>query len=174
MHIDRPIAIAITLFVILLLMFFLVAPEYKTFKKLQIELGEKKAQFNAEFDYYAQITKAYFELQSRPEDIQKIDDALPKDPNLGATVYFLQETAKANGLVIKNVFLSKASSISAKTSQVRDIIFSMDITGSYASLGNFIISLEKSSRIFEILNISFTSSSGPPYSFTLQVKTHSY
>ena len=56
MQVDRPIAAAIILFIILLLVFFLVTPEYKTFKKLQSELGEKKAEFNAEFDYYAEIT----------------------------------------------------------------------------------------------------------------------
>ena len=80
MQIDRPIAIALTLFIILLLVFFLVVPEYKTFGRLQTELGEKKAEFNAEYDYYAAITKTYYDLQSRKEDIRKIDDALPQDP----------------------------------------------------------------------------------------------
>ncbi len=28
-------------------------------------------------------------------ELKKIDDALPDDPNLGAIIYFLQETAKA-------------------------------------------------------------------------------
>ena len=74
MTIDRPITIAVILFVILLLVFFLVAPEYNTFKKLQVELGEKKAEFNAEYDYYAAIVKTYSELQSRQDDIKKIDD----------------------------------------------------------------------------------------------------
>ena len=64
MTFDRPIAIAITLFIILLLVFFLVVPEYKTFAKLQTELGEKKAEFNAEFDYYAAITKTFDDLQN--------------------------------------------------------------------------------------------------------------
>ena len=48
MQIDRPIAIALILFIILLLVFFLVVPEYNTFKSLQTQLGEKKAEYNAE------------------------------------------------------------------------------------------------------------------------------
>ena len=177
MHIDRPIAIALTLFIILLLVFFLVVPEYNTFKKLQTELGEKKAEYAAEFDYYAAISKAYFDLQSRPDDIKKIDDALPQNYNLGEIIYFLQKIAEDNGLIVKDLFLSKSSSNNSSfnvSNNVKDIIFSMDLLGGYAPLENFIISLEKSSRIFEITNIFFDSISGPPYSFNLQIKTHSY
>ena len=177
MHIDRPIAIALTLFIILLLIFFLVMPEYNTFKKLQIELGQKKAEFNAKFDYYAAITRTYFDLQSRQDDVKKIDDALPQNSNLGTTIYFLQQTAKGDGLIIKDLFLSKTStnvSGSKADNNAKDRVFSIDLFGDYASLENFMISLEKSSRIFEITNISFDSESGPPYNFSLQIKTHSY
>jgi len=163
MQIDRPIATALILFIILLLVFFLVVPEYKTFGKLQAELGEKKAEFNAQFDYYNAIANTYQQLQSqsRKDDIKKIDDALPQDPALGRVIYFLQQTAKGNGMMVKDLFLAKSSSNSAKSNEgnsVTDIIFSINASGDYASLEKFIISLEKSSRIFEITNISFGSS----------------
>jgi Tfp pilus assembly protein PilO len=161
MQIDRPIATALILFIILLLVFFLVVPEYKTFGKLQEELGEKKAEFNAQFDYYNAIANTYQQLQGRKDDIKKIDDALPQDPALGRVIYFLQQTAKGSGMMVKNLFLSKSSSNSAKSNEgnsVKDIIFSINASGDYASLEKFIISLEKSSRIFEITNISFGSS----------------
>lgn len=177
MQIDRPIAIALALFIILLLVFFLVVPEYKTFGKLQTELGEKKAEFNAEFDYYAAIAKTHNDLQSRQDDIKKIDDALPQDPVLGRLVYFLQETAQKNGLIVKDLFLSQSSTSNTEANvskRVKSIVFSIDLMGDYPSLDNFIISLEKSARIFEVTSISFDSASGPPYSFSLQIKTYSY
>jgi len=177
MQIDRPIAIALTLFVILLLIFFLVTPEYNTFKTLQTQLGEKKAEFNAEFDYYAEIAKTHNDLQAHQDDLKKVDGALPQNPVFGTLIYFIQETAKGNGLIIKDLFLSQSSPTSSQTNagkSVRDTVFSTDLLGGYASLENFIISLEKSSRIFEVTNISFNSVSGPPYSFSLQIKTHSY
>ena len=180
MTIDRPITIALIIFIILLLVFFLVMPEYNTFKKLQTELGEKTAEYNAEFDYYNAIAVTYDELQSHQDDLKKIDDALPQDPTLGDTIYFLQEIAKENGLIVKNLFLSRSSqtSLSSNTgsdvNSVKDIIFSIDLMGDYPSLGGFMISLEKSSRIFEITSIFFGSITGPPYSFSLQIKTYSY
>lgn len=173
MQIDRPIAIALTLFIILLLMFFLVVPEYRTFIKLQSDLGRKIAEYHAEFDYYAAIAKTYYDLQSHQSDIKKIDDALPEEPALSNLIYFLQKTAKGNGLFTKDLFLSKSSinKTASSDNDVKNLIFSMDLLGNYKSLENFIIALEKSSRIFEITNISFSSGTN---SFSLQIKTHSY
>jgi len=176
MQIDRPIAIALTLFIILLLVFFLVVPEYNKFSQLQTQLGEKQAEYRAQYDYYAAISKTYEDLQSRQSDVNKIDTALPQDPILGKLIYFLQETARVNGLNVKDLFLSKLSSAGGKTSVgiVKDIGLSMDVSGDYGSLESFMISLERSARIFEITSISFGSSSNPPYNFSLQIKTHSY
>ena len=209
MQIDRPIVSALILFIILLLVFFLVVPEYKTFGKLRTEFSEKRAEYNAEFDYYAAIAKAHSDLQSRQDDIKKIDDALPHDSDIGNLIYFFQEIAKENGMIFKDLFLSKTSSSKTSSSaprsnsaqsglnnKVKDMVFSIDLIGSYPSLGSFIISLEKSSRLFEITNISFGSTnsqlsqlsqpSQPSqplqpqlqtqqiYNFSLQIKTHSY
>lgn len=177
MQIDRPIVIALTIFIIILLVFFLVVPEYKIFKSLQTDLAEKTAEFRAEFDYYAAVAKTYDDLQGRQDDIKKIDDALPQDSNLGKLVYFLQETAKENGLMVKNLFLSKSSQASSavnNSNSIKDMVFSMDLSGDYASLENFLVALENSSRIFEVTNISFGSSASQAYSFSLQIKTYSY
>ena len=175
MQIDRPITIGLMLFIILLLVFFLVVPEYNTFINLQTQLGEQEAAYVGQHDYYAAVDKSYYDLQSRKDDIAKIDDALPQDPTLGNTIYFLQETAKENGLIVKDLFLSKSSSTDINSvGNIKDIVFSMDISGDYPSLEGFIMSLEKSSRLFEVTSISFGSQSAPPYSFSLQIKTHSY
>lgn len=186
MTIDRPIAIAVILFIILLLIFFLVVPQYKIFVKLQLDLAEKTAEFNAERDYYVAIAKTADALQEHQDDIKKVDDALPKNPTFGNLIYFLQQTAKENGLISKDLFLSKTSKNNLKENSganVKDVAFSMDLIGDHSSLENFIISLEKSARIFEVTSISFGSSSvsqpgmlqaQQAYNFSLQIKTHSY
>ncbi|MFA6190373.1 MAG: type 4a pilus biogenesis protein PilO [Candidatus Staskawiczbacteria bacterium] len=176
MTIDRTIAIGLIVIIILSLVFFLVVPEYNKFKQLQAELSEKRGEYAYQHDYYANIDKVYADLQSRKDDIAKIDTALTSDPNLGQTVYSLQEMANNSGLIIKNLFLSKSSGGSNDSSNktVKEIIFSISLLGNYPSLGGFLISLENSSRIFEITSISFGSNSEPPYDFNLQIKTYSY
>lgn len=176
MTFDRPILIGVMFLAILLLVFILVLPEYNTFKQLQVQLGEKRAEYVAQHDHYAAIDKVYDDLQARKDDIAKIDEALSSDPALGKTVYFLQEVAQKNGLIVKNLFLSKGSSNESNTGvkTSKEISFSIDLLGNYPSLGSFISSLEDSSRIFEITSISFGSKEGPPYNFSLQIKTYSY
>src|ERR1035437_8942313 len=98
MQIDRPITVALIIFAAILLVFFFVMPEFKTFGELQTQLGEKKAEYGAEFDYYAAVQRTYFDLQGRQDDIKKIDDSLPQDPSLGRLVYFIQQAALSNGL----------------------------------------------------------------------------
>lgn len=141
-------------------------------------MEKKRAEFYAKHEYYAAITKTYDDLQGRPEDIAKVDAALPQDPGLGKLVYFLQETAQANGLLIKDLSLARSSannnSIGAANS-IKDINFSIDVLGSYSSLEGYLVALEKSSRIFEVTSISFGSPQvGQTYGFSLQIKTQSY
>lgn len=189
MGFDRPIIIATILFGILLLMFFLVVPEYNTFKGLQIELGEKKAEFNAKYEYFAEITRVFNELENYKEGIEKVDDALPNSPSFGRLTYFFQKKSRENGLVIKDIFLAKYSP-DDPGSNVKEIVFSLNVSGSYSALKNFISSLEKSARLFEITSISFSS---PPstiletplpkftqfqiqqiYSFKIEISARSY
>lgn len=154
------------------------------------ELAEKKAGFNAEFDYYAGIAKTYNDLQSNAASIAKIDDALPQGPVLGKLIYYLQKSAGENGIIIRSLFLSKSSSATSTAgtgNTVKDITFSMDLLGDYSSLGKYLVSLEKSSRLVEVNSISFSGSSqsqtGPnqsqfqmqqTFDFSLQLTTHSY
>ena len=64
--------------------------------------------------------------------------------------------------MIKYLFLSKSSSSYAQQAgtgnSVKDITFSMDLLGDYSSLGKFLISLEKSSRLFEVTILFFSAS----------------
>lgn len=185
MKIDRPILIALLLLIAILFGFYLLAPQYKLFKELQASLGEKQAEYNSQFDYFSQITKVYNDIESRKEDIAKVDDALPTDPNFGKLVFFFQKKAGENGLIIKDLFLSKSSV--QKGSDIKETVISLDLMGSYSSLGGLIGSLEKSARILEVASISFGSGSlqasslnlaqfqsQQTYLFRMEVKTYSY
>ncbi len=183
MHIDKPIIIVLTIFIILLLIFFLVSPEYRNFKTLQLELGVKKAEYNAEYEYYSQITQNYYNIQNNSEKIKKIDIALPSDPVLGDLVYYVQDEALKNGLILKSIFLTKVPSASDEE-KIKDIGFSLSLLGNYKALESFLNSLEKSSRLFEINGISFGAGSGSSQStqfqsqdvfqFSMQITTHAY
>jgi Tfp pilus assembly protein PilO len=188
MQIDRPITIAILLFVIVLLIFFIVAPEYRQFRTLQQTVGEKQAEFDAKYAYYAEVAKTYRELESRRDILKKIDDALPSVSSFGRMIYFFKQKGTESGLIVKSIFLSGYSDARPDIG-IRDITFSLDVVGNYSALKGFINSLEQSSRLFEISLISFSApifqslsedltstqfDSQQTYTFKLELKANSY
>lgn len=186
MELDRPISIAVILFTILILVFFLVLPQYNKLKALEMDLAQKQAEFNAQYEYFNAINESYHEIQTKRDLIKKIDDALPTNTDFGQLSYYFQKKAKDSGIILKSLILSQASG--AKS--VKDIVFSMSLMGDYVSLQSFVASLENSARLFEVSNISFGSGGqavtatpgktptqfqgGQTFSFNLEVKAHSY
>lgn len=158
MQIDRPITIAVIIFVIILLMYFFVVPKYFEFKQVQISVAKAEAEYNGKFAYYSEVTRIYREIQERRDDFAKIDDALPSKPQLADLMYFFKKKGTEAGLVVKSINLTK---VAPKTpeSKVKDIYFSVDIVGTYEALKNFLSILENSSRIFEVGTIGFNSQS---------------
>jgi Tfp pilus assembly protein PilO len=199
MKINRPILIALFIIAATILTYFFVMPSYRAFKKNQGELSYKKAEYVAKRDYYADITNLPYALQSRKDDIEKIDDALPVGSNFGQLIYYFQKQAADSGLIMKGLFISQSSLANVKKSG-GEISLSISLMGFYSALENFLTNLESSSRLFEVTGMSFGSSSPAsstttstskssstsssvaetqfegdgPRSFSLQIKTHSY
>ncbi len=184
MKIDRPIAIAIIIFVIILLMYFFVVPKYYEFRSFQVELAKAEAEYNGKFLYYSEISKIFRELEDRKESMEKIENAIPPKPQLADLVYFFQQKGTESGLIVNDILLTKISPATPDSS-VKEIVFSLDALGSYQSFKNFLSSLESSSRLFNVGSISFglqtsqeTSAIQIPlqqmYSFKLEITTHSY
>lgn len=194
MAIDRPITIAIIIFIIILLMYFFAVPKYYEFRDLQVKLSKAEAEYNGKFAYYSEVSKVFRELEDRKESLDKIENAIPPKPQLADLIYFLQQKSSESGLIVKNILLTKISSVTSESS-IKEIIFSLDSLGNYQSLKNFLSLIEGSSRLFEVDNISFgsqvinqssqkspivqslptqTSLLQETYSFRLEIKTHSY
>ena len=194
MEVNRPITIAVALFIVVLLIFFLVAPKYQQFKVFQQKIGEKQAAYDAKFAYYSEVANVYEQLMAKKDIVDKIDSAIPSNVSYGTLVYFFQKKGLENGLIMKGLFLTRASSINPET-DIKEITFSLDLLGGYAALKSFMASLEKSARLFEVASISFgssaqaeatstllgTKSKNPApaqilqtYPFKLEVKTYSY
>jgi len=190
MTINKPIVTTLIIIIISLLAYFLVIPKYNEFKTLRGDLAYKVAEFNAKQEYYADITKFYYVLQSRKDDIAKIDDALPSGSNFGQLIYFFQKKALENGLAMEDMFLSQSSLAKTKNT-AGDVVFSLSLSGFYSSLESFLNNIESSSRLFEVTSISFgeakeeaTEGEETPtesqfeqsgvHTFSLEIKTHSY
>ncbi|MBI1866391.1 MAG: type 4a pilus biogenesis protein PilO [Candidatus Staskawiczbacteria bacterium] len=193
MAVDRPITIAVIIFIIILLMYFFVAPKYYEFRDFQVKLGNAQAEYNGKFAYYSEVVRIFSELENSKESLDKIENAIPLKSQLADLIYFFQQKSTESGLIAKSILLTKFSPVTSE-SNMKEIVFSLDLLGNYQSLKNFLSLIEGSSRLFEVNNIFFGSqaTNQPPttpisqplpanaslaqesYSFRLEIKTHSY
>jgi|SRR3989344_923190 len=204
MEINKPIVALISLVIALIVLFLFVAPKFRESSDLQAKLLTKQSEYSGKSMYYEKLSDIFLDIDKRKDVLQKVDDALPSNVSFSSLTYFLQKTASESGLIIKSItFLeipasgysqssptSQDQSLSSNSinNQVKDITFTIEISGNYQGLKNFLSSLEKSSRLFEMDTISFSTASaeqstqGQPklenqsqtYGFNLTVKTHSY
>lgn len=181
MELDKPITIAVILFIILVLSFYLVLPKYEEFKGLLTKMGEKEAEFEGKNAYFIEVTRIHKELMLYKENLEKIDAALPQKFSLATVVNFLYKKSSESGLIFRSVSVNKASKVGADTG-VKEINISLQVLGSYTSLEKFINSLENSARLIEGENISFsvtkpTIQNPQPqqsYPISLEIKVYSY
>ncbi len=195
MEVNKPVTSIILFIIIVILVFLFVWPKYHEFGVAKMVLAKTQAEFNGGSAYYAQISEIIKEIQDRKEVLDKISSALPKEASVAPLIYFFQQKAAETGLLIRSITFSNnvpssAASAGGKVANgtgkktVKDMAFSLDLVGNYQGLKNFLTSLEKSARLFEVDAITLVplqvqGASGAKnkvqtYSFKLQVKTHTY
>jgi len=191
MGINKPVAAIIIFIINAVVIFFFLVPKYQESLDLEKELFEKQTVHQDQSNYYGKVSDILQSIESRKDVLKKVEKALPADLSLGSLIYFLQKNAVEKELIVKSISFSKPlSGISLKQAlpgesdkELRSIILTINLSGRYQGLKNFLTSLEKSDRLFEVNAISFTPiqslSKGllpnlDNYDFKLEIKTHTY
>jgi len=171
---NNKIILTILFFIVsLMLGLLLFLPNYQEFKISQTQIKSTKEEIKQFQDYYSKIEKISEELQKYSEGLAKIDSALPSEPGLTNLYYFLQKNSYQTGLFLKEVGITKVSSLSDMPA-IKTYIFPISLMGSYYSFKNFLSSLEKSARLIEVDSISFSYSKEDNFTFNLLIRVHSY
>lgn len=170
---NLPLLIAISLFIILVLGVVLVLPKYQDLKSLQEKISQKRAELQYTQDYFSDLNKLSTELKKYSAELSKIDSALPLDPSLPSLFRFLQKTSSESGLVLKRLGQVSSNSLPER-GKLKEYSLDLSLSGSYLSFKSFLSALEKTARLIEIESFSFSSLEGPPFTFSLKIKFHSY
>lgn len=191
MEINKPVAAVIVLAVTLIFVFLFAVPKYKESGDLQASLVKKQAEYDGKSVYYLKVLALISDIEDRKDALEKINSALPSNFSFASLIYFLQKKADKAGLSIQSVTFSDILPASyGETSQVlskevKNITFTLYLSGNYRDLKNFLSSLERSARLFEVKTISFASlerlggaeqfqNQSMMHEFKLEVKTYTY
>lgn len=172
--ISLPVIIAFFLLASLILGVVFLWPKYKEVKLLEKDITAKETELQQEDQYFSSLKKLKEELKQYQETLSKIDSALPNNPSLPSFLNFIQKESSQSGLILKDMS-PFTSSLSGENPEIKETRMSLTLEGSYSSFKDFLSLLEKSARIIEVENISFSSSEkDSPFVFNLKIKFHSY
>ena len=151
-----------------------VWPKYLELKSLNDSIEAKKEELKFQGQYFSELEQIKKELKNYESELAKIDSVLPQDAFPPSLFNFIQTAASQSGLVFKGMSLPIFSS-SQDQEKFKEAQFSVDVSGAYSSLKNFLFVLEKCARLFEVENISFSApKEGEIYTFNLKIKVYSY
>jgi len=176
---NRTLIITVVFFIaVIIIAILFLWPKYQELKITQKNIEQKKIELQTKEEYLLKLSEIQTELERYQEEFSKINSALPDDPSFPSLFNYLQKTFSETGLI-----LEKIDSFSISSSQdlldLKEAVFSIGVAGSYSSFKNFLSVLEKSARLIEVENISFSSSKKEEgveelFVFNLKLKVYSY
>lgn len=154
-----------------LIVYFLLWPAYQQLVFIQSEINSAQESIKVADDYFAEMRKTSERLKNYENQLKILDYALPTKFYLPLMHNFFEETSPKYGLTLNSV----AASVNplAGTSKIKEIPISLNLSGSYSSLKDFITYLENSVRFFALGNMTISGSDSPdkPFNLILNLKT---
>jgi len=163
----------ILIFILLSVVFtiFLVLPKYQNWIFTRRTILEKTFELQSQTEYFEQLKNISEELKKYQESLSKIDSSLPKNPSLPELLNFVQKAGSQAGLSLKGV--SPVSTITEE-GKISETKINLAMVGGYSEFRIFLSIIEKSARLIEVGNISFSSPQEGPFTFNLAIKIFSY
>ena len=178
---NKSFAIPILFFVALLIVVYIILPEFYNFRNLKKELEIKNQEIQSIENYHKKIIIAFDKLKDYEDSLGKISSALPDSYFSPSLFNYIQKTSAENGMFLKGVSLAKApvkkTEASPKTEiskkDIKEEYVIINLIGSYDSFKTFLKSIEKSSRLIEVENILIKIDE-EALNFNLLLKVSSY
>jgi Tfp pilus assembly protein PilO len=152
-------------------------PKLENYNSLKDQLSSRKIALEQKQEYYRKVNSDLDKVGNYKEEFSKVDSALPSDAmvSLPILLNFIIEKSSENGLKISQIE-GDPNSIKKNDSGIGDFSFMISVKGSYSALKDFLNSLYKNARLFEINSIKFDSptkeSIDKDFNFGISIKTH--
>lgn len=183
MTIKKIISIIFISIIILLIGagYFLVWPKFQDFRAKRKEIEVKKEEITLKEEYLLNLSNVSEELLMYKDEISKIDSALPSNPSVAALFSYFQKTSSENGLIFEEIDVSQlfgSQQTKSTEGKIRNMPFSIMLTGSYSSLKHLVLAVYSNARLIEIKSMGFSVFSEEEvknlFDFNLEVETQSY
>jgi Tfp pilus assembly protein PilO len=165
------IIIIIVLAATLLLLSTLVFKKYEALSYFRKEIASKEEDLQSQEEYFQKLQNISDKLKENIELVQKIDSALPSNPEIPELLSFVQRSASQSGLILGDINLG----LMAAGGNMKKTKVHFTVTGDYPHFRKFLSLIENSSRLIEVGSIYFFyPEQGKLFKFDLKITAYSY
>lgn len=151
--------------------YFLVWPEYQELLIVQSEIEGTQEKIQSIDKRLADLKDASRELEQYKDQLKILDYALPNRFYLPQIYDFFGYICPQRGLTFGGVNASVGPS---SDFNIREVLISLNASGDYSTIKNFLSYLESSARFFAISNINLSSSGEPGALLNLSLNLKTY
>jgi len=101
----------------------------------------------------ANLERLIGQYNERVSDLASFSKAIPKGQNIPELLINLEALALENGLVFSGANFKPKD---FKASNIKTLIMEIKVKGSYPALQSYLKAMEKSLRLFDVINVSFS------------------
>lgn len=159
----------------LILFFVLALPAWESIGTLRDNIAVQKETLDKKNNLVAKVDEFRKKTTEKQTDLNKLASILPQERKTEEVVVSLEDMAKTSGILIKTlktgVIKETGQNANFKTLQVE-----VSGSGRYSAIADFIKSLEKNLRVFDVqqLTILTDTSAIIPGSLNVEVKFYTY
>lgn len=149
-------------------------PTVLTYTELKSQLEAKDSELKEKQEYFAKLNSMSDKIKDYEEQMSKIGSAFPDDWDIALPTLFNFMTIKTSGsgLMLESISGGEKSS-KANDIGLEEMPFQVSLKGTYPTFKNFISSLLKNVRIFDVNSIQFGSPEESNfYVFSVSLKTY--
>jgi len=154
------------------LFFVLVLPQYDAVRFVGDAIRSRQALLDQKTASFNNVKKLDSLIKSRREDISKIKSFMPERKQADEIVSSIQKITEQSGIQLSSLTTSEAP-VTNETGY-KKIFINADVVGTYPAFVNFMKLLERSLRLYDVLEIIGTASTALPGSVNFTVKMNAY
>lgn len=151
--------------------YFLLWPTYQKLIIAQSEIQSTQESIQSVDSRFAELKKTSERLKQYESQLKILDYALPAKFYLPHLYNFFEEICPQKALTLNS--MSATVSPLVGSSKINEVPISLNVSGSYSSLKDFVNYLESSVRFFALgsMTISGSTEDDQPFGLTLNLKT---
>lgn len=155
---------------------YLVVPLYKQYLVSQRGVKQLQSDIESKQNYYNSLKNVKVDLADYQTVLGKIDDAVPSNLFPAELLNYFQSGASDSGLLLSSISMGPEAVLVPGSDRVKTSSMNVILIGSVNSFYNFLKTIEKSTRFFEIdvLDVAIDQGQTDLNSFKLTIKTFSY